>query len=308
MLPTSVYDVSKFFISQSNADVSYESDCGLFGCSVRYNSANTNDEQVDINQGQTSSSTHFKLKLKQNSAAATVQNEFSQIPIQIVDRLLQKAEIFASVTEISPKSEVFVGALHVFKRKPTELLSSQTELDLSNFKALLFKDSKGTYADLVILVPRSFSEDDMAKIFQYLQEPEKGMYWKSPQVGYLKKDLVEQLSEGHVSIVPQSSQGAPYFYLDDSKMNFSSRGSSGSVIFTESNRVLGVLQCKENLSSSDLRGNRVESHYRGLSLLYTFQYLEPQIVNSVKELLVVAQKWTAEPNCIPVDKNGGGGI
>lgn len=242
--------------------------------------------------------------------------KFKQIPIRFDTNTSDSTdlgEVYAGLTEVIPNSNIFVGALHVFKQDlHREVLTTETIKKLENFKIILFKKSSN-YLDLILFAPANLSEASLKNILNSISLPELNIPWISFQVGVMdtvhSTDITtDQFSEGNIVMIRDEDVGALYFNLSNTSENFTSAASSGSLILNNNYKPLGVLQCLETISGEESTRSISTKLFRAISLNIDFNIVTPIYLDSLENLMnVEAQKLKIEDNCIPVDKNGAGG-
>lgn len=313
--------------SGANADFVYTSERGMFGGSEKVQVSENQELVAELKKKQ-NGERNLKIAIGNgalNSVAASrlfsqeengeeqaVYPPLDQIPVAFfIQNSKNPPEIYAGLTELQPGSQIYVGALHVFKRKQTELLTSETINRLSELRPILVKNSNFQYLDLIIFAAKKVSEIELRNYLSKIQilalQKREMPRWKSKQIGSSEKGAVDQNSEGTISMVTMEREfGAHYFYLSDSNKNLSSTRSSGSLILSEDGSPLGVLQCKEKSEQAHQRGNETSDLFRALSLDFDLDAISFKSMRNLDEVLNQAESLPDEPNCIPVDKNGAG--
>lgn len=186
--------------------------------------------------------------------------------------LIYENKTYGGLTETNENSGVFVGALHLFRFDQSNL-ALQIKQTLSSYVPILIRKSDNEFFDIVFFVSKKHFSDLTAgdEIESFLQsehraselksilQSELGAYelykdgtpWTSPhQFGLQKKSGTSQYSEGVIRKVEQNTllgKQFSFFYLADTEFNYSSKGSSGSVIFnSDTAKPIGVIQCQIN--------------------------------------------------------------
>ena len=262
--------------------------------------------------------------LKKNDEGNIRQADQEETPVlkQIPLRFTQSkdpnslGEVYAGLTEIKPSSQIFVGALHAFKRNiHTEFLAIETQKKLENLKIVLFQNTRSlSYLDLILFIPKDLDEEYLKTLLNSISQPELNKPWLSMQFGVMDTDTstdttTSQFSEGHIIMNRDEGLGAPYFNLSNNLGNFSSAASSGSLILNKDYEPLGVLQCLETISGEVSSRLKSEKLFRAISLNLDFNIVTPIYPLDLHQLITsMAQELILESNCKPVDKNGAGGL
>jgi hypothetical protein len=200
-----------------------------------------------------------------------------QIPIKYDN------QVYGGITESEKGSKLYVGALHLF-RFDLQKLSIETEKKLKSLIPILIKKSATEYFDIVIFVDRdlfavSAEPERLRALLQKSLSSQKiisdGMSWISPhQLGKQKSETASQYSRGLIAkTVSQflNNKNFSHFYLGRSEFNYSSRASSGAIIFSEEDaEPLGVLQCQLN---KDLHVHGAVQNTMGLYQVLSFDVL-----------------------------------
>jgi hypothetical protein len=234
--------------------------------------------------------------------------------------LIYENEIVGGLTESEEKSKLYLSALHLFRFKP-ETLSLESKNRLNDLVPILVKKNASEYFDFVIFIERNnFAEFADAEEFKsFVQNTlstdisiNDGESWISPhQFGKQEKETTSQFSEGIIRKVVNekiSNKDFTHFYLANSEFNYSSKASSGSIIFAASAaRPLGVLQCQinKNLMIGGVLQN-TKGLYRILStdILNKFEIVP---LESLDELFQLSQQLIKDPDCDWRDGKLGGG-
>ena len=225
-----------------------------------------------------------------------------------------KKQVNAKITQLEEGLDIYVGALHAFKYDLMKL-SKETSRILRNYKIILFKEeySSSRYYDLIFFLGQNVDKNQLFDWLQKAPKPNIGDKWQSLQLGFMGEQAVDQISEGFIKVIDDESYSdVVYFYLNEGSKNLTSNGSSGSLILSDQNQPLGLLQCKANLAGvANLRGSSGMWHYRAISF-NSITNKHTEILESYKQLLLklkiisISERQT-DGICIPVDRNGAGG-
>lgn len=208
---------------------------------------------------------------------------------------ISDGKIIGGVTDISGDKTIYAASLHMFLNhwdNKQEAFNSY----LQNTIPLLVSihSDRSQYFDLILFIDQSLldnipshrSSEELAhyikkaiapKIKLKSQQPvTPGLEWISPnQFSKIANDSSIANSSGTVAqLVTQTlnNQSFSEFYLSNDSNNFSTAGSSGSVIFdSQSHLPLGLLQCQ---MTKNLIVNGVEQNTKGLYKILSFDILK----------------------------------
>lgn len=198
------------------------------------------------------------------------------------------------ITDISGDQTIYAASLHMFL-KPWDNKDALFKSYLQNTIPILVSTSPNhsQYFDLILFIKQSLFSNDPSTLpreeltdyirnaitskinlnFQPSEMP--GLKWISPnQFSKIANNPSIAHSHGTIAqLVHQTLNNQNYseFYLSNESSNFSTAGSSGSVIFdSESHLPLGLLQCQ---MTRNLIVNNVEQNTKDLYKIISFDIL-----------------------------------
>lgn len=239
-------------------------------------------------------------------------------------------KLIGGATQIDPGGKIFVTARHVLAGKNKldfDLVNAKKTTPMTHEDFVAFQvTEQNAFVDVVFLVPRNSKtdirngEDLRAALKQLFMKTRIDQSWYSWQYGILNGTMLD----GEASSVLRDADFLPskpssaevqsaFFWLNSDDRNFTSAGSSGSVIWQASPRKasdlrpVGVIQCMEQPARTEQRVSVQSPKPRVLSLsaLVVDDSLNWDSV-SLAELLDGPPQPSAE-NCKPIDRKGGGG-
>lgn len=293
-------------------------------------------------------SAHVAIQCSENGLSTTIitgqrteeKPNFERIKVLNVKSTTENREmVIGGITSITEDNSIYVASLHLFLND----ISNWGEISssLNGKKPILVSyiadiDSR-KYFDIVLFVNEELlkSNEETPSSFEYLREKIKNilklnksdllnvssnMDWVSPnQLSKIGDDPASAFSSGKISVVVRKdNERFTEFYLNKDYHNFSTAGSSGSVIFgLESSKLipLGVLQCQMKNNLTDTNGVTQNTYdlYKilGFDLLlsYDFNLLEnfDQFSNLVGfSKFISSESIEIHPDCKPRDGKDGG--
>jgi len=242
------------------------------------------------------------------------------------------------ITDISTDQTIYVASLHMFL-KPWDNKNEVLNSYLRDKLPLLVHAHSNTntlkYFDLVLFIDNKildsidFNQNLESRVtelrrilihkikYKSLESTDTDLEWISPdQFSKVDNDAAKANSNGRVALLVKRSltnENKSYteFYLNDSSNNFSTAGSSGSVIFdSRSELPLGLLQCQmtEDLFVKGVL-QKTKNLYKTLSfdILNNFDLhlLKMNQFIQLKDNITI-EKIELHPSCSPRDGKGGG--
>jgi hypothetical protein len=247
--------------------------------------------------------------------------------------LIYENKTYGGLTETSEYSGILVGALHLFRFDQSKL-ALQIKQALSNYVPILVRKSDHDFFDVVIFVDKkrfsNLTADDetesllqselgASKLKSVLQNElgafelyKDGTAWISPhQFGLQKKSSTSQYSEGVIRKAEQNTllgKQFSFFYLADTEFNYSSKGSSGSVIFnSDTAKPIGVIQCQ---ISKNYVVDGIVQNTKGLYQVLSFDVLKEfkiEPLESLDKLFQYGSLLKTDADCDWRDGKLGGG-
>lgn len=171
-------------------------------------------------------------------------------------------KVIGGITALDPEGKILVSSLHLFLNEWSN--SDEVYEHFRNKQVVLLnKDgTENTLQDIVFFIDKDIIINKLSNNVDVQPETIPSLIletlklsantisehikptasWNSYQIGFNGDKPVVQISKGEIKQVELSQN---YFYLGKSNENFSTPGSSGSVIFSENLQIpLGILQCR----------------------------------------------------------------
>lgn len=194
---------------------------------------------------------------------AAIQSKPAQ-ELNLKEPVLYKSnnKVIGGITALDPEGKILISSLHLFLNEWSN--SDEVYEHFRNKQVVLLnKDgTENTLQDIVFFIDKDIIINKLSNNVEVQPETipslildtlklsastiseqiKPSALWNSYQIGFNGDRPVVQISKGEIKQVELSQN---YFYLGKSNENFSTPGSSGSVIFSENLQIpLGVLQCR----------------------------------------------------------------
>ena len=217
--------------------------------------------------------------------------------------------LVSSASMLDVKRLIYITARHVLTGVTLDDSDDSRKMrnGLTPFEVL---DKTGAPLDIILLIANKtlkqanlvqldrFSADKV--LAQTLGQVLGGNIWSSWQVGSVDQAAARQVSGGIVSAVEEKG---PHFWLAPGFLNFSSPGSSGSLVWASPSEVkplnwqaAGIVECREHIHSAKnaVRVISLSAIASGTLIKSSFEKLSSEV-------------FIKDPNCDPIGRRGGGG-
>jgi hypothetical protein len=229
--------------------------------------------------------------------------------------------LLGGATQIDQKGLVFVTARHVLAGQKELIIKTEHSQEYRINDFFLFQakaKAKAPLLDVLFLILKKqisyapTGEDLISLIASTSRLPNQNSKWFSWQYGIFDERITDGVSSG-LLVEKNPTDLSPYFWLDSGESNYTSPGSSGSVVWqpltSKSHSLLpiGVIQCMEHPAASERSKSSHLPKPRFLSLFYLVS--EPLIWETIDaEALLQGPIHPTEANCTPIDGRQGGGF
>jgi hypothetical protein len=233
-------------------------------------------------------------------------------------------QLIGGATQIDVKHNVFITARHVLaghNRIKVYRDIGETEkilklVSIDDFHIIQLREqSNPNWLDVLILVSKNEDEVPfglMDLIGEISRPPSTKYKWYSWPYSLFNEQITDGFSSG-ILFEKLTTGAIPHFWLDASSTNYTSPGSSGTVVWqptepdSQSLRPVGVIQCMEHPSAQEQAASNHVPKPRFLSLFHLSRAnLNVEIVEA--SALLNGPPQPQKPNCIPINGRQGGGF
>ncbi len=228
--------------------------------------------------------------------------------------------LLGGTTQIDSKGLVFTTARHVLAGQKEIVIRAEDskEYKLSDFYLFQAKTSPNApWLDVLFLIPKQISyiptsKDLISVIASSSSLPNPYSKWFSWQYGIFDQRITDGFSSG-LLVEKFPSDSSLYFWLDSGNSNYTSPGSSGSVVWqpltsnSHSLLPIGVIQCMQHPAASE---RSKSSHFPKPRFLSLFYLVSKPLIWKIIDADVILHGPTQpkEANCPPIDGRQGGGL